>query len=92
MNQMDKLQEILRKLQNGEELTEEEALVLKTETQSTQEAAEPMIKAIGGEPDMKPEKALKLSGEVKSPDIEEMGGVVNYEDYLKKKKRQLGYE
>lgn len=89
---MDKLQEILRKLQNGEELTEEEALVLKTETQDTQEAAEPMIKAVGGEPDMKPEKALKLSGEVSSPDIEEMDKVVNYEDYLKKKKRQLGYE
>ena len=82
MNQMDKLQEILRKLQNGEELTEDEALVLKTETQNTQEATEPMIKAVGGEPDMKPEKALKLTGEVKSPDIEEMDGVVNYEDFL----------
>lgn len=88
---MKKLQEILRKLQNGEGLTEEESLVLKTEAQSTQEAAEPMIEAVGGEPDMKPEKALKLSGEVESPDIEEMDKVLNYEDYLKKKKRQLGY-
>lgn len=92
MNQMDKLQEILKKLQNGEELTEDEALVLKTETQDIQETAEPMIKAIGGEPDIKPEKALKLSGEVKSPDIEEMDKVLNYEDFIKKKKRQLGYE
>lgn len=92
MNQMDKLQEILRKLQNGEELTEEEAMVLKTEAQDMQEATEPMIKAVGGEADIKPEKALKLSGEVESPDIEEMDGVINYEDYIKKKKRQLGYK
>jgi hypothetical protein len=89
---MDKLQEILRKLQSGEELTEEEALVLKTEAQSTQEAVEPMIKAVGGEPDMKPKKAISLTGEQESPDMEEMDKVVNYEDYLKKKKRQLGYE
>ncbi len=92
MNQMDKLQEILRKLQNGEELTEEEALVLKTEAQNTQEVVEPMIKSVGGESDMKPEKAIKLTGEKQSSDIEEMDKVVNYEDYLKKKKRQLGYE
>jgi DNA-directed RNA polymerase beta' subunit len=34
----------------------------------------------------------KLAGEVESPDIEEMDNVQNYEEYLKKKKRQLGYE
>jgi hypothetical protein len=34
----------------------------------------------------------KLAGEVDSPDIEEMDNVQNYEEYLKKKKRQLGYE
>lgn len=34
----------------------------------------------------------KLVGEVESPDIEEMDNVLNYEQYLKKKKRQLGYE
>lgn len=33
-----------------------------------------------------------LVGEVESPDLEEMDGALNYEDYLKKKKRQLGYE
>jgi hypothetical protein len=34
----------------------------------------------------------KLVGEVESPDIEEMDNVQNYEEYLKKRKRQLGYE
>ncbi len=34
----------------------------------------------------------KLTGEVESPDIEEMDNIQNYEEYLKKKKRQLGYE
>ena len=53
---------------------------------------QPMIKSVGGDVDMKPKKAAALVGEQESPDIEEMGGVVNYEDYLKKKKRQLGYE
>lgn len=53
---------------------------------------EPMIKSVGGEPDMKPKKAMELVGEQESPDIEEMDNTVNYEDYLKKKKRQLGYE
>jgi hypothetical protein len=89
---IDKLQNILTKLQNGEELTQDEALVLKTETQNIQEITEPMIKSVGGEPDMKPEKAKKLTGELSSPDLEEMDKIINYEDYLKKKKRQFGYE
>lgn len=42
------------------------------------------------EPQANPLK--KLVGEVESPDIEEMDNVKNYEQYLKKKKRQLGYE
>jgi len=31
-------------------------------------------------------------GEVESPDLEEMNGVVNYSDYLKKRKKMMGYE
>jgi len=56
-----------------------------------QEIVKPMIKEVGGEPDMKPEKALKLSGEKEDEDIEDMTNIVNYEDYLNKKKKQLGY-
>jgi hypothetical protein len=52
---------------------------------------EPIVKILGGEPDMKPSRASKLAGEKSSPDLEEMDNSVNYEDYLKKKKRQLGY-
>jgi len=33
-----------------------------------------------------------VAGEQDSPDIEEMDNALNYEDYLRKKKRQLGYE
>lgn len=32
------------------------------------------------------------TGEQPSPDLEEMDGVMNYADYLKKKKRSMGYE
>lgn len=38
------------------------------------------------------ESLKKFVGEMESPDIEEMDNVQNYEEYLKKKKRQLGYE
>lgn len=38
------------------------------------------------------ESLEKFVGEMESPDIEEMDNVQNYEEYLKKKKRQLGYE
>lgn len=33
-----------------------------------------------------------LLGEQEAPDLEEMDKVMNYSDYLKKKKRQMGYE
>jgi hypothetical protein len=52
---------------------------------------QPMIKSVGGEPDMKPKKAMELVGEQESPDTEEMDNTVDYEDYLRKKKRQFGY-
>lgn len=62
-----------------------------TEKDDTEKTVRPMIKAVGGEPDMKPSRADKLAGEKPSPDIEEMDNSVNYEDYLKKKKKQFGY-
>jgi hypothetical protein len=63
-----------------------------TEKDEVKKTIEPVIKVVGGDPDMKPSKASKLTGEKSSPDLEEMDNSVNYEDYLKKKKRQLGYE
>jgi hypothetical protein len=62
-----------------------------TEKDEVKKTIEPVIKSVGGEPDMKPSRAEKLAGEKPSPDLEEMDNSVNYEDYLKKKKRQLGY-
>ena len=56
-----------------------------------QEIVKPMIKEVGGEPDMKPKKALKLSGEKEDEDIEDMTNIINYEDYLNKRKKQFGY-
>lgn len=41
--------------------------------------------------DIKDKKNSKI-GEKKEPDLEEMDNVFNYEDYLKKKKKQMGYE
>lgn len=52
---------------------------------------EPIVKILGGDPDISSSKALKSSGEKPSPDLEEMEDSLSYEDYLKKKKRQLGY-
>jgi hypothetical protein len=52
---------------------------------------EPIVKILGGDSDISSSKALKSSGEKPSPDLEEMEDSLNYEDYLKKKKRQLGY-
>jgi hypothetical protein len=63
---------------------------LRTEAKVKTEV-EPIIKILGGEPDIRPSKADKLTGEQSSPDLEEMEDSLNYEDYLKKKKRQLGY-
>lgn len=61
------------------------------EEKELKKLVEPMVKTVGGEPDMNPKKAEKLLGEKDSPDVEEMDNIVNYEDYLKKKKRQFGY-
>lgn len=41
--------------------------------------------------DMEDKKESQL-GQKKEPDLEEMDGVFNYDDYLKKKKKQMGYE
>lgn len=40
----------------------------------------------------KPIMDTSAVGEVESPDLEEMDGVMNYADYLKKRKRMMGYE
>lgn len=91
MDHVSRMNDIIKKMLNGEELSDEEAAVLKTETQDTQEAVEPMIKQLGGKPDIKPEKAVEMAGEEESPDLEEMDNVINYRDLLEKKKRQMGY-
>lgn len=89
----EKLQEYKKR---SEELSRSPAssLILKDMAKQNQlkEIVAPMVKEVGGEPDIRPEKAIKMLGEKESPDLEDMDQVLNYEDYLKKKKRQLGYE
>lgn len=63
----------------------------KTEQQKLKETVSPMIKEVGGEPDIKPEKAEKMLGEKESKDIEDMTKIINYEDYLNKRKKEMGY-
>lgn len=70
-------------------LLNREYVTPKEDRELTQEIATPMIKIVGGEPDVRPSKALEMLGEQESPDIEEMEDVVDYEDYIKKKKRQM---
>jgi cytochrome c556 len=52
----------------------------------------PMIKEVGGEEDMRPSRAEKMLGEKEDEDIEDMSNIVNYEDYLKRRKKLFGYE
>lgn len=52
----------------------------------------PMIKEVGGEEDMRPSRADKMLGEKEDEDIEDMSNIVNYEDYLKRRKKLFGYE
>jgi hypothetical protein len=58
---------------------------------SLQEDVTPMIKELGGEPDMKPGRARGLAGEQESPDLEKMDNVLNYKDYLDQRKKLFGY-
>ena len=74
------------------ELIKDQKIPEKPKGQELKEITSSMIKEVGGEPDMRPEKALKLTGEQASPDLEELDNTVNYQDFLKKKKRQFGYE
>jgi hypothetical protein len=58
---------------------------------SLREDATPMIEELGGEPDMKPDRARGLAGEQESPDLEKMDNVLNYQDYLNQRKKMFGY-
>jgi hypothetical protein len=70
---------------------QDEANRKKLEKQLMEKEVEKVVEATGGEPDIRPSKADKLTGEKESPDIEDMTKIINYEDYLNQRKRKLGY-
>lgn len=55
-----------------------------------QQIVKPMIKEVGGEPDIRPEKAMKMLGEQKSED-KDIEQELTRENYEKMLKRRLGY-
>lgn len=55
-----------------------------------QEIVNPMIKEVGGEPDIRPEKAIKMVGEKEIEDMDQNMELTR-ENYEKLLKRQLGY-
>lgn len=57
-----------------------------------QDTTKPMIKAVGGEEDIRPSVAEKMLGEKESEDVGDIPEFINYEDYLKRKKKLFGYE
>lgn len=64
----------------------------KLEKQLMEREVEEVAKTTGGEPDIRPSKAKSMLGEKESADIPDMSNILDYEDYLKQRKRKFGYE
>ena len=62
----------------------------KLQQRELKEIVKPMIKEVGGEPDIRPEKAMKMVGEQKSED-KDIEQELTRENYEKMLKRRLGY-
>ena len=55
------------------------------------ETTDPMLREVAKDSGIRPERALKLLGEQETEDIEDMPKNLNYEDYLRKMKKDRGY-
>lgn len=64
----------------------------KLEKQLMEREVEEVVKTTGGEPDIRSSKVKSMLGEKESADIPDMSNILDYEDYLKQKKRKFGYE
>ena len=62
-----------------------------TEKDDTEKTMKPMIKAIGGEPDMNPKKADELAGEQDSPDSDAASAGLNILNEQTRRQKKLGY-
>lgn len=62
----------------------------KLQQRELKEIVKPMIKEVGGEPDIRPEKAMKMVGEQKTED-KDIDQELTRENYEKMLKRRLGY-
>lgn len=71
---------------------QDEANRKKLEKQLMEKEVEKVVNITGGKPDIRPSKAEKMLGEKESKDIEDMSNILDYEDYLKQRKRKFGYE
>lgn len=71
---------------------QDEAKRKKLEKQIMEREVGEVVKTTGGEPDIRPSKAESMIGEKESKDIEDMSNILDYEDYLKQRKRKFGYE
>jgi hypothetical protein len=82
-NQKAAYQEVMKK---SKELAEKPVMA-----SDLLEVTKPMIKEVGGEPDIRPEKAIKMLGEQESSDAPSIKEDLSRQNYEKMLKKRLGY-
>ena len=71
-------------------LKQEKSPVKQQQQKELQEIVKPLVKEVGGEPDIRPEKAIKMVGEKETEDMDQDMELTR-ENYEKMLKRRLGY-